>query len=197
MKRTGMINIKDILRHRHDLGLPRAQIAAATGVSAGTVSHVLDRAEAAGLSWPISTMTLCGRGSIRRRYGTAGMCIPTGMSETGFARPIATRVGTPGIAGSVWRPAIHRSARRCLRHPAVIACQPVVREARRFFEIVACGRCRTAAGARFTASGTARRRDRSGTGGSLASAGVPGGRPRFCRLARPNRGRSVSVCPNR
>ena len=53
MKRTGMINIKDILRHRHDLGLPRAQIAAATGVSAGTVSHVLDRAEAAGLSWPL------------------------------------------------------------------------------------------------------------------------------------------------
>ena len=53
MKSTGMINIKDILRHRHDLGLPRAQIAAATGVSAGTVSHVLDRAEAAGLSWPL------------------------------------------------------------------------------------------------------------------------------------------------
>ena len=53
MKRTGMINIKDILRQRHDLGLPRAQIAAATGVSAGTVSHVLDRASAAGLSWPL------------------------------------------------------------------------------------------------------------------------------------------------
>ena len=42
MKRTGMIDIKDILRHRHDLGLPRAQIAAAVGVSAGTVSHVLE-----------------------------------------------------------------------------------------------------------------------------------------------------------
>ena len=35
MKRTGMNNIKDILRHRHDLGLPRAKIAAAIGVSAG------------------------------------------------------------------------------------------------------------------------------------------------------------------
>ena len=53
MKRTGMIDIKDILRHRHDLGLPRAQIAAAVGVSAGTVSHILDRASAAGLSWPL------------------------------------------------------------------------------------------------------------------------------------------------
>ena len=27
MKRIGMINIKDILRHRHGLGLARAQIA--------------------------------------------------------------------------------------------------------------------------------------------------------------------------
>ena len=53
MKRIGMTDIKDILRHRHDLGLPRAQIAAAVGVSAGTVSHVLDRALAAGLSWPL------------------------------------------------------------------------------------------------------------------------------------------------
>ena len=53
MKRTGMMNIKDILRRHHDLELPRAQIAAAVGVSAGTVSHVLARAEAAGLSWPL------------------------------------------------------------------------------------------------------------------------------------------------
>ena len=53
MKRTGMIDIKDILRHRHGLGLARAQIAAAVGVSAGTVSHVLERASAAGLSWPL------------------------------------------------------------------------------------------------------------------------------------------------
>ncbi len=50
MKRTGIMKIKDILRHHHDLELPRAEIAAATGVSTGTVSHVLARA--AGLSWP-------------------------------------------------------------------------------------------------------------------------------------------------
>ena len=53
MKRTGMIDIKDILRHRHGHGLARAEIAAATGVSTGTVSHVLERASAAGLSWPL------------------------------------------------------------------------------------------------------------------------------------------------
>ena len=51
MKRIGMIKIKDVLRHRHEFELPRAQIAAAVGVSTGTVSHVLARAEAAGLSW--------------------------------------------------------------------------------------------------------------------------------------------------
>ena len=34
-----MMKIKDILRHRHDFALPRAQIAAAVGVSTGTVSH--------------------------------------------------------------------------------------------------------------------------------------------------------------
>ena len=44
MKRIGMMKIKDILRHRHDFELPRAQIAAAVGVSTGTVSHVLARA---------------------------------------------------------------------------------------------------------------------------------------------------------
>ena len=53
MKRTGMIDIRDILRHRHGHGLARAEIAAATGVSTGTVSHVLERAAAAGLSWPL------------------------------------------------------------------------------------------------------------------------------------------------
>ncbi len=51
MKRIGMMKIKDILRHRHDFELPRAQIA--VGVSTETVSHMLARAEEAGLSWPL------------------------------------------------------------------------------------------------------------------------------------------------
>ena len=53
MKRTGMNDINDILRQRHDLELTRDRIAAATGMSAGTVSHVPERAAAAGLSWPL------------------------------------------------------------------------------------------------------------------------------------------------
>ena len=39
MKRIGTMNIKDILRYRHEHVLSRAQIAAAAGVSTGTVSH--------------------------------------------------------------------------------------------------------------------------------------------------------------
>ncbi len=54
MKRTDMNNLEDILRQRHGLGLSRDDMAAAIGVSAGTVSNVLRRAEAAGLScWPL------------------------------------------------------------------------------------------------------------------------------------------------
>ena len=54
MKRTQMTNVKDILRHRYSLDLSRDEIAAAVGVSAGTVSNVLRRAAAARLSsWPL------------------------------------------------------------------------------------------------------------------------------------------------
>lgn len=42
------MNIKEILQHRHGLGLTRAQTATAVGVSTGTVSHILERASAAG-----------------------------------------------------------------------------------------------------------------------------------------------------
>ena len=55
MRRIGTMSIKAILRHRHGLGLTRAQTATAVGVSTGTVSHILERAAAAaaGLSWPL------------------------------------------------------------------------------------------------------------------------------------------------
>ena len=54
MKRIGMMNIKEILQHRHELGLTRAQTATAVGVSTGTVSHI-PRAgrRRRGLSWPL------------------------------------------------------------------------------------------------------------------------------------------------
>ena len=53
MRRIGTMSIKEILQHRHGLGLTRAQTATAVGVSTGTVSHILERASAAGLSWPL------------------------------------------------------------------------------------------------------------------------------------------------
>ena len=37
MRRIGTMNIKEILHHRHGLGLTRAQTATAVGVSTGTV----------------------------------------------------------------------------------------------------------------------------------------------------------------
>ena len=55
MKRIDTMSIRDILRHRHDLGLSRGEIAAAVSVSAGTVSNVLERASAAGRLWPLSS----------------------------------------------------------------------------------------------------------------------------------------------
>ena len=47
------MSIRDILRHHYDLGLPWAEIAVAVSAGAGTVSNVLERAQAAGLSWPL------------------------------------------------------------------------------------------------------------------------------------------------
>ena len=53
MKRIGTMSIRDILRHRHGFGLTRAEVASAVGVSTGTVSHILERASLAGVSWPL------------------------------------------------------------------------------------------------------------------------------------------------
>ena len=50
MKRTEMTDVRDILRHRHDLELTRDEIAAVLGASAGTVTNVLQRASSAGLA---------------------------------------------------------------------------------------------------------------------------------------------------
>ncbi len=55
MKRIGTMSIRDILRHRH--GLTRVEVASA--VSTGTVSHILERASVAGLSWPLPANSWC------------------------------------------------------------------------------------------------------------------------------------------
>ena len=79
MKRIDTMSIRDILRHRHDLGLPRAQIAAVVSVSAGTVSNVLERASAAGLSWPLPSDL--DDDTLRARL------YPPAAGESGYAQP--------------------------------------------------------------------------------------------------------------
>ena len=56
MKKTNMINCRDIIRLRFDLGLTltHRQIASSTGVARGTVANVLKRITEAGLRhWPL------------------------------------------------------------------------------------------------------------------------------------------------
>ena len=79
MKRIDTMSIRDILQHHHDLGLPRAEIAVAVSVSAGTVSNVLERAQAAGLSWPLPS-DLDDDGLRARLY-------PPALRESGYAQP--------------------------------------------------------------------------------------------------------------
>ena len=49
-----MRKIKDILRLRHEAGLPYRGIANALNIGYGTVVDYLNRAEQAGLGWPAS-----------------------------------------------------------------------------------------------------------------------------------------------
>ncbi len=79
MKRIDTMSIRDILRHHHDLGLPRAEIAVAVSVSAGTVSNVLERAQAAGLSWPLP--------SDLDDDGLRAQLYPPAPRESGYAPP--------------------------------------------------------------------------------------------------------------
>ena len=47
------MSIEEIVHHRHGLSLSRAQTATAVGASTGTLSHILERPAAAGLSCPL------------------------------------------------------------------------------------------------------------------------------------------------
>ena len=52
-KRLRMKQLRDILRLKHENDLPQREIARACGVGLGTVSEYLNRAQRAGLSWPL------------------------------------------------------------------------------------------------------------------------------------------------
>ena len=51
--RKTMRKIKDVLRRKYEAGLPHDRIARACGVAKGTVAKYVERAQAAGLSWPL------------------------------------------------------------------------------------------------------------------------------------------------
>ena len=53
-KREPMRKVKDILRLKFEAGLSHERIAAAVGLSKGAVTHYLQRAARAGVSWPIA-----------------------------------------------------------------------------------------------------------------------------------------------
>lgn len=52
-QRLRMKQLRNILRLRHELGLTHRKIARSTGLGLGTVSEYLNRAQVAGLSWPL------------------------------------------------------------------------------------------------------------------------------------------------
>ncbi len=54
-KRKSMRQIREVLRQKWGLGLSNRQISASCGLSRPTVAEYLRRAEAAGLSWPLSS----------------------------------------------------------------------------------------------------------------------------------------------
>jgi hypothetical protein len=52
-KAMSMRKIKEVLRLRYDLGLLQTEIARSCSISQSSVNRYLERASAAGLSWPL------------------------------------------------------------------------------------------------------------------------------------------------
>ena len=51
--RLPMRQLRELLRLKYQVGLPQRAIAQACGIGLGTVSAYLQRAQAAGLTWPV------------------------------------------------------------------------------------------------------------------------------------------------
>jgi len=68
-KRLSICKIRDILRLRHEAGLAYRGIASALNIGYGTVVEYLNRAEQAGLGWPIPD-DLNGRDLGRKLFPT-------------------------------------------------------------------------------------------------------------------------------
>ena len=71
-ERLLMRRIRELLRLKHENGLSSRQIAVALGISKGSVGSYLQRAQAAGLSWPVT------RGTDGYGVGTGAVCAISG-----------------------------------------------------------------------------------------------------------------------
>lgn len=83
MERHSMRLIKEVLRLRHECGLRHRAISAATGLSKGSVSEYLARAERAGLAWPAAA-ELSNAELEARLFRTAGYNLPVTRAAIDF-----------------------------------------------------------------------------------------------------------------
>ncbi len=79
-KRVTMQKIKDILRLKFDAKLSLRQIALSLSLSLGVISKYLQRAEAAGLGWPL----------------------PDGMSDSELAKALISPSAIPAQGLNIW-----------------------------------------------------------------------------------------------
>ncbi len=82
-KKLPMNTFREILRLRHDRGLPQRAIARACGVALGSVAGVLHAAEAAGLAWPLPDHL--DDTALEVRLGRAGPGLPASRPLPDFA----------------------------------------------------------------------------------------------------------------
>ena len=76
-RRLSMRKTSEILRLKHQAGLTNRQIACSCGVGRSTVASYLERAEKAGLTWPLpeeldEERRRLDRRLVRRRNGAGG-----------------------------------------------------------------------------------------------------------------------------
>ncbi len=125
MRKAGMIDIRDILRRRHEPGLTRNAGAAALGVSAArypTCRNGQRRPGCRAGRFRTGLMRMrCGTGSTRRPNAGANMCSPAGMTSS----PIT---GLPAAGSAPFRRNNCRESariRRCAStmHRGIAACR--------------------------------------------------------------------------
>jgi len=104
MRGTGMHDIKDILRHRHDLGLPRAQVAATVGGSRGAAVRGLSAWSNVRNGVGTKPPPVCFAGHMKRRRGDNRHDRHGARPEGGQARcqhALSMLVGCARVRGAV------------------------------------------------------------------------------------------------